>query len=246
MDRHEDPGPYARFPTTSLSAVAGMASDDAAVRQRSLAALRVAAYWKPVYKHARTRWRRSSEDAQDIAQGFFARAMEAGFFEAYDPAKARFRTFLRLCLDRFIGGFDRAARAQKRGGAATFLSLDFALAEGELAGAEPAVDTVFDREWVRSIFEIGVDSLRAECQASGKAVHFRLFEALDLAATDDQPRPSYEALARALDLSVTSVTNHLAWARRRLRHHVLARLRRAGRARPRAGAQLPGGAGPER
>lgn len=102
-DDTEIGGGHGGFPTTALSAIVGAASDDSDRRRGSFATL-IAAYWKAVYKHARLKWRKSNEDAKDIAQGFFARAMEKGFFDAYDPGKARFRTFLRLCLDRYIAG----------------------------------------------------------------------------------------------------------------------------------------------
>src|SRR5512132_566898 len=95
------------FPTTHRSAVAGVNSDDAAERERS-GALLVAAYWRPVYKHIRLRWRRSPEDAQDLTQEFFLRALQKNYFAPYDPARARFRTFLRACLDGFLSNEEKA------------------------------------------------------------------------------------------------------------------------------------------
>jgi hypothetical protein len=37
-----------------------------------------------------------------VTQGFFQSAFETGTFAHYDPGQARFRTFVRVCLDRFI------------------------------------------------------------------------------------------------------------------------------------------------
>jgi RNA polymerase sigma factor (sigma-70 family) len=225
-------GARARFPATARSLVAGLAGlagatgDDPVARQRSFGAL-IAAYWKPVYKHVRVRWLRSNEDAKDLTQAFFARAMEKGFFDAYDPARARFRTFLRMCLDRFVANEAQAERRRKRGGDAQILSLDFDVAEAELAAlgaAAPAdLERTFDREWARTLFGLAVDSLRTECAARGKETSFRLFERCDLC--DDPVRPSYEVLARDAGVSVVQVTNALAWARRELRRIVLERLR---------------------
>ena len=62
-------------------------------------------------------------DAQDLTQGFFLRAFEKDFFAAYDPAKGRFRTFLRACLDRHLANEHDAARALKRGGGADHVPL---------------------------------------------------------------------------------------------------------------------------
>jgi len=58
-------GPGGRFPTTRGSAIQGVSSPDASERRRSFDTL-VAAYWKPVYKYVRIRWRRSNEDAKDL------------------------------------------------------------------------------------------------------------------------------------------------------------------------------------
>jgi DNA-directed RNA polymerase specialized sigma24 family protein len=216
-----------RFPLTSWSAVAGARSSDSAERTRSFDTL-VAAYWKPVYKTIRVKWRKSNEDAKDLTQGFFLRAMEKDFFAPFDPAKARFRTFLRTCLDGYLANEAKAAGRLKRGGGATMLSLEFETAEGELARTEiPSPNTIeryFDDEWVRSLFGLAVDALRAECAARGRDVHFRIFESYDLDPAADG-RPTYDQLAAEHGIPVTSVTNYLALARREFRRIVLERLR---------------------
>src|SRR5882672_2039664 len=90
-----------KFPTTQISAVLAVRTGDPVARARAFAIL-VNAYWKPVYKNIRVKWRKSNEEAKDLTQGFFATAFEKKFFTTYDPHKARFRTFLRTCLDRFV------------------------------------------------------------------------------------------------------------------------------------------------
>jgi len=218
-------GGRARFPTTRVSAVLGARSAEPEVRARSFGAL-VAAYWKPVYKHVRIRWKKSNEDAKDLTQAFFLRAMEKGFFDAYDRHKGRFRTFLRTCLDRFLSNEDKAERRLKRGGGETLLALDFEGAEAELATAPPPADpeTSFDAEWVRSLFGLAVEALRVDCEARGRDVCFRLFERYDLHDSGGG-RPTYAALASEFGLKTSDVTNHLALARRELRRHLLETLR---------------------
>lgn len=49
--------------------------------------------------------------------------------ERYDPARARFRTYLRLCLDGFASNARKAERRLKRGGDVTLVPLDFQAAE---------------------------------------------------------------------------------------------------------------------
>ena len=216
------------FPDTRHSIVRGVASADETQRSRAWNGL-VESYWRPVYKYARLKWRLAREDAEDLTQAFFARALEKGFFDRYDSGKARFRTFLRTCLDGFAANEWKAARRLKRGGGAPLLSLDFEDAEGELRPRELAgeadVEAYFQREWVRSLFGLAVAALRARCAASGKHTHFALFERYDLDEHAAGARPSYEELAREHALPVTQVTNHLAWARREFRGIVLDKLR---------------------
>lgn len=63
------------FPSTRVSVVRSAGSDDREQRARAFDPL-VAAYWKPVYKYLRVRWRAGEADAEDLTQGFFARALE--------------------------------------------------------------------------------------------------------------------------------------------------------------------------
>src|ERR1035438_8989546 len=108
-------GHNARFPDTRPSAISAAVSDDAARRRPGQEAL-VSAYWKPVYRYIRIRWRCSNEDAKDLTQGFFAAAIDKKFFEGYDARKGTFRTFLRVCLDRFLANARKFATRQKRSG----------------------------------------------------------------------------------------------------------------------------------
>jgi RNA polymerase sigma factor (sigma-70 family) len=226
------------FPTTLGSALIGLRSAEEPARRRSWDAL-VAAYWKPVYKHVRLRWQKSRDDAEDLTQGFFTRAVEKNFL-----AVARFRTFLRTCLDRFVSNEEKARQRLKRGGGATPLALgpgiDFGAAEAELLrqpgpapgsaasaaidGADSSAEERFEREWRRSLFALAVEALQAECESSGRQVRFTIFERHDLCDGDEGERPSYAELARQTGLPVTTVTNHLSWARRELRRLVLERL----------------------
>lgn len=217
-------GPQARFPTTRWSAVNGVAGSDPEERGRAFGAI-VGAYWKPVYKHIRIKWQRSNEEAKDLTQGFFAEALAKRFFDAYDPGKARFRTFLRICVDRYVSNEGKAATRLKRGGGAQIVSLDFNAAEHELACAGPtaADEDRFDREWVRSLFGLAVEALREHCLSHGKQVQFQIFQRYDL-RDDADPRPTYAELAAEYGIAPTDVTNFLAYARREYRRLVLAKL----------------------
>ncbi len=216
------------FPQTRYSIVRGVASADEAERGRAWNTL-VESYWRPAYKYARLKWRLAREDAEDLTQAFFARALEKAFFDRYDPSRARFRTFLRTCLDGFAANEWKAAHRKKRGGDAPPLSLDFLTAEGELREVELKderdIEDYFHREWVRSLFALSLEALREQCERAGKRTQFALFERYDIDAPTSGQRPSYEELAREHSLPVTQVTNHLAWARREFRRLVLEKLR---------------------
>jgi len=224
-------GSGANFPTTRWSAIVAARSADPTERTRALDVL-LAAYWRPVYKYIRLRWTKSSEDAQDLTQDFFARLVEKNLLDGYDPARGRLRTFLRACVDHLVTNQERDERRQKRGGGALHLSLDFQSADGELQRLDPALppemDEFFEREWARSVFSAGVERLRASLGSCGKSVYFRIFERYDLEEPLDggaDQRPSYQDLAREFGLTTTTVTNYLAHARREFRRIVLDFLR---------------------
>jgi RNA polymerase sigma-70 factor (ECF subfamily) len=216
------------FPQTRHSIVIAARSSDGAERQRALEAL-LRAYWPPVYRYLRIKWNASREDAEDLVQGFFARALEKGFFERYDPARARFRTWLRLGLDGYVANERQAAGRLKRGGGTPILRLDFETAEGELRHHDAADDldpeAWFHREWVRNLFTLAVDELRRRCEVEGKPLHFALFERYDLEGETPETRLTYAELAAQHGIPVTQVNNYLAAARRDFRAIVLELLR---------------------
>ena len=205
-------GPRDHFPSTQVSlleaATAGMASE---AMDRV-----IALYWKPVYRYIRLKFHKNNEDAKDLTQGFFAAALQRDFFARFDPAKASFRTYLRMAVERFAANEYAAANRLKRGGDIQFEPV------GDQAAATASPEQAFEREWQHQLFSLALDDLRAHCDDSGKQLQFLLFQAYDLA---DAERPSYAELALRHAIPETSVTNYLVWARRMLREFVTERLR---------------------
>ena len=208
----------ALFPTTRRSVVLALSSADAAERMRAFDTL-VACYWKPLYKYARVAWQRSREDSEDLTQSFFTRALEKESLVTYEPAKASFRTFLRVLFDRHASNEWKAGQRMKRGGGE--VHLDFESAEAEI-GREPSTSATpeeyFQREWVRSVFALAVDRLRSACDTT----HFAIFELYDL---DDDRDVTYRELAVRFGIAETQVTNVLSATRRSFRAIVLDTLR---------------------
>ena len=215
------------FPATRLSVVQRTRSGDEETRQVALAAI-IEAYWKPVYKYLRVKWSLTPDEASDLTQEFFTTVLEKDVVEKYDPAKARFRTYLRMCVDGLASNARKAERRLKRGGGITIVPLDFETAEGEMATHEPAVvadvDELFYREWVRALLERSVADLKRAADDAGRPAMFEVFARYDL-LDDRDTRPTYAEIARDLGLTAATVTNHLAAMRRQFRAIVLERLR---------------------
>ncbi len=216
------------FPETHRSAVLAVRSRDEHERARALEAV-VAAYWRPVYRHLRVRWSARDAEAEDLAQGFFAAALEKGWLARYEPARGRFRSYLLACLGAFVANQRRDGRRLKRGGAATLVPLVSEDADGETRELQLSdgsdLEAEFQREWARGLIALGVQALRQRCLGTSREVAFQLFERYDLEDQDASERPRYADLAAEFSLPVTQVTNHLHWARRELRQAVLERLR---------------------
>ena len=215
------------FPPTRLSVVARTRSSDQETRRLAFEAL-IDAYWKPTYKYLRLKWKLDPDAAADLTQEFFTHALEKDVLGRYDAERARFRTYLRLCLDGFAANVRKAETRLKRGGGAMTVPLDFQSAEGEIRHHEPAipadVDELFYQEWVRALFQRSVADLRSWCDESGRMTMFAVFERYDLVDSVDE-RPTYTTIAADLNLTAATVTNHLAAMRRQLRRFVLERLR---------------------
>lgn len=212
------------FPMTRPSAVADLLSGDPERRARSLDIV-VRAYWKPVYKYIRLRWRSDSELAEDLTQSFFEVAIDRDMLAQFQPARGRFRTFLRACLDRHVIDHHRKTVAKRRGGGN--VHLDFTTAETELAASEPGrrqstdPEAMFDAEWLRQLMQLALERLDETFEQKKKPIHAKLFRDLHVG---DAP-PTYAEAAARYGISTTDVTNWLHVARREFRRVALEILR---------------------
>ena len=216
------------FPNTRRSVVLAVQSEDSQERARALEAV-AAAYWRPVFRHLRGRFRMHEEEAEDLAQGFFAAALEKGWLARYEPARGRFRSYLLACLQAYVANERRADRRLKRGGGVVAVPIDGVDADGEPRelplAATTDLEAEFQREWVLGLLALAVRKLRERSAGTSRELALRLFERYDLEDHEPSERPRYQDLAREFDVPVTQVTNQLHWARQRLREILLETLR---------------------
>jgi len=174
-------------------------------------------YWKPVYAYVRIHWAKNNEEAKDLTQDFFIWMMETGFVGRADPARGRFRAFVKVALERFLRMDQRKRRSLKRGGGKAQLSLpsdaDGALPELEpLAGRSP--QQVLDEEWRDAMIRSGLGILEERLRKEGKEVYFRVFRDYYLGEGEEI---DYKRVGERHGISTTDVSNYLMHAKRRFR-----------------------------
>jgi DNA-directed RNA polymerase specialized sigma24 family protein len=188
--------PEGRFPTTRWSRVATAAGRDDGEARVALSTL-CQSYWYPIYAFVRHRGF-SPEQAQDRTQDFFAYVLEHDLIARADPARGRFRAFLRTVCARHLAGDRDRENAAKRGGGRLQLAIDPLDAERRYA-LEPAhemtAERIFDRTWALTLLDRVVDRLRREYDDAGRSARF---EELIAVLTRDPESGPYSEIARRL------------------------------------------------
>ncbi len=178
------------------------------------------AYWFPLYAYVRRRGH-SKEDAEDLTQAFFARFLAKNYLAGLSAERGRFRAFLLASLKHFLANEWDKSQAQKRGGGAASLSLDWQTADTRFQVAatnEPSPDQAFDREWALALLAKVISRLRQECAADDKA---KSFEQLKAFLTAGKGAESHAIAAKKLDMDETAV--RVAVHRLRKRYRALLR-----------------------
>jgi len=121
-------------------------------------------YWKPLYFFVRHHGH-DGESAKDVVQAFLMDLMERGAIPKADPARGRFRTFLRASMMNFLRDWSKTAARQKRRPGRRLLSLDFKRGETDyhlqVTGGETP-ERVLNRAWARSLWEDALSQLQGE------------------------------------------------------------------------------------
>jgi len=173
-------------------------------------------YWYPLYAFVR-RQGHSPEDAEDLIQGFFARLLERKDLETVQRERGRFRSYLLVSLKHYLINEQLRARAEKRGGGRSLISLDEVEAEKKFA-REPADKSTpeksFERRWAMALLDKVLERLRKEYEATDR---LRLFESLRGFLSDDPVEHSQAQIGAELGLSAGAVKQAVRRLRQRYR-----------------------------
>lgn len=203
------------FTTTHWSVV--LAARDGTPDQAAEALERLCrTYWPPLFSYLR-RDGYGPEDAEDLAQEFFARLIERQYLQRLHHQDGRFRSFLLKFLKHFLLEKRGRAQAQKRGGGREFISLDAPPAENPYL-LEPVTqltpDEVYERRWAQALMQRTYQRLEDEYIAAGKTAIYQALQGFQPRAQDGE---SYAAIGRRLGLSEPALKSAMQRLRRRHR-----------------------------
>lgn len=213
----------AQFPPTrwSLIVQAGTSADPG-TREQALEEI-CRSYWRPLYAYARRKGC-PPPDAQDATQSFLVALLEGSGLAAADSRAGSLRTFLLTRFQSFLVDTWRREHAQKRGGHALHLPLDFQDAESWCAAelqdtASP--DAAFERQWVNHLLECVLLRLRESYASSGRAEQFDILRPF---LNFDDTGSDYAAASAALNVSPAAARQAVHRLRERfsrgLRDHI--------------------------
>ncbi len=179
------------FPDTRWSIVRRAAGEPSNETRAALEEL-CTAWSEPVLAFIRRRVA-SHEQAEDIAQDFFAHVVSGDLLNRADEQRGRFRTFLLHVLRGFLADKHDFDQAKKRGGDRITISIDTA----ELQPMQEITpEAEFDRRWVRSLLRRCLSQLASDYQESRQ----RLFEVLS-DQLDSSGKPETKQIAQELGMT---------------------------------------------
>ena len=207
-------GQNAAFPTPHWSLVARAGGDGTRAKGEALATL-LARYVAPMRAHVERRTRVRPDRAEDLVQSFLAvKVLEHDLVARAEQSRGKFRTFLLTALDRFVVSELRRERARKRTPDQAPAGLDDVAEPAASDGGN--VTDVFDVEWARQVLAETVLRMQQECDGTGRADIWAMFDARILAPMLRGEEPvAYEQLVREGGLvSPAQASNLLITAKR--------------------------------
>jgi len=197
--------PSPAFPSTRWSRILSPHGE------RDLDAL-ARAYAAPIEAWLARRFRCRGDAARELLQEAFAWLLQTRLLDKADPARGRFRGFLKTSLANFAIERQRRAAAQKRGGGADHASFDEVGEPIDPQGKSP--EQVLDDAWRRELVAKAQARLQHDLEANGRPVHWALFRDWYLADDDEV---DHATLAARHGISRTDVANWLDFGKRRFR-----------------------------
>jgi RNA polymerase sigma-70 factor (ECF subfamily) len=211
------------FPATRWTVVMQVyQEEDLQTREEALGTL-CSEYWLPLYAFSR-RSGHSSNDAEDLTQGFFVYLLERDLFSAADPDLGRLRTFLLTAFQRYMGDVRERGRALKRGGGQIHFPLDVDAAERHFAEPAERLTPVelYDQHWALSVLQGTLDELSAAETTSGRASQFQVLEPFLNPASETAAE--YPAVALILGIRETATRKAVSRLRQRFRETLRSRI----------------------
>jgi RNA polymerase sigma-70 factor (ECF subfamily) len=189
------------FQTTRWSLILA-ARDDTPTARGALDAL-CRAYRPAVLTYVRGRGH-SRGEAEDLTQGFFARFLERGLHASADPARGRFRVYLRTALHNFLVNSYEHDAAERRRPAQRPVELDPDRLAAE--AGEDLPERAFERAWAVTVVQRALQRLRREARAAGKGELFTRLQGflLESPEADDYPRIAADLGVRANTVAVAT------------------------------------------
>lgn len=196
--------PGETFPSTCWSRIL---VTDAAGERRSGLELLARDYRVAVQAYLRIACGLDEHQAEESAQDFFTHVIESDWLRRADPARGRFRAFLKESLRNFAADARRRTRALRRGGGVTPQSLtvrDETIEIADERAEDPEAE--LDRRWRRALVDGALADVRNELEAAGRGRQFEAFSNYFLAADE---AIDYRAIGERLGLTSAEVSNAL-------------------------------------
>lgn len=149
-------------------------------------------------------------EVEDLTQEFFARLLAKNCLADVEREKGKFRSFLLASLQHFLANEWDKARAQKRGGGQTFVSLDAETRYRQEPADELSADKLLDRQWAITLLAQVLTRLEAETDA-------KQFAALKPVLTAEKDSIPYAAVAGKLGTTEGAVKVAVHRLRKRYR-----------------------------
>lgn len=184
------------------------------------------AYYQPVLRFL-CREGRHDDAARELTQEFFARVLAGSGFDAADPERGRFRSYVLGALKHFLADQRKHEHRLKRGSGVAETSLDAAGPDDDSSPLQiadtalPTPDALFDREWALAVIGRAMDVLEREFAAGGKADQFNTLKPWLMG---EAPSMSQADAARRLGLSEGAVKVGIHRLRKRFRDAVRAEI----------------------